>query len=50
MISIKRIWQYLYFICRLTQSLMSIRNICLQSLNDSMKHAKLMASFIEKAE
>ena len=49
MISIKRIGN-IYILFALTQSLMSNRNICWQSLNASMKHAKLMASFIEKAE
>ena len=38
----KKNWQHWYFICRLTQTLMSNRNICLLSLNASMKHAKLI--------
>ena len=49
MISIKRIGN-IYILFVLNKSLMSNRNICRQSLNASMKHAKLMASFIEKAE
>ena len=49
MISIKRIGN-IYILFVLTQSLMSNRNICWHSLNASMKHAKLMVSFIEKAE
>ena len=49
MISIKRIGN-IYILFVLTQSLVSNRNICLLSLNASMKHAKLMASFMEKAE
>ena len=48
MISIKRIGN-IYILFVLTLSLMSNRNICWQSLNASMKHAKLMSSFIEKA-